>query len=87
MDLGAEKFIDFKASKDLTQDIRAATDGLGPLGAIVTAAHPAAYEQAIDYLRPGGTLVAVGLPGGGKLAADIFFTVFKVRRSLRWTSS
>jgi len=77
LDLGAEKFIDFKTSKDLVKDIQNATDGKGPLAAIVTAANPAAYEQAIDYLRPGGTLVAVGLPGGGKLAADIFFTVFK----------
>ncbi|KIJ37010.1 hypothetical protein M422DRAFT_232219 [Sphaerobolus stellatus SS14] len=75
--LGAEKFIDFKTSKNLVQDIRDATDGLGPLAAIVTAANPDAYAEAIDYLRPGGTLVAVGLPGGGKLAADIFFTVFK----------
>jgi alcohol dehydrogenase, propanol-preferring len=39
---------------------------------------PAAYAQAIDYLRCGGTLVAVGLPGGAKLGADIFFTVYKV---------
>lgn len=77
LDLGAEKFIDFKESKNLVADIKAATDGIGPLAAIVTAANPAAYEQAVDYLRPGGTLVAVGLPGGGKLAADIFFTVFK----------
>lgn len=79
LDLGARKFIDFKQSKNLVQDIRNATDG-GPLATIVTAAQSSAYAEAIEYLRPGGTLVAVGLPGGGKLEADIFFTVFKVYR-------
>lgn len=40
---------------------------------------PAAYMQAIDYIRCGGTLVVVGMPAGGKLGADIFYTVYKVR--------
>lgn len=75
--LGAEKWIDFKETKDLVKDIKEATGGLGPHSAVVTAASSPAYEQAIDYLRPGGTLMVVGLPGHGKLAADIFFTVTK----------
>lgn len=36
-----------------------------------------AYQQAIEYLRPGGKLMAVGLPGEATLNASIFFTVFK----------
>jgi len=75
--LGAEKWIDFKTTKDLVKDIQDATDGFGPHSAVVTAANSAAYEQAIAYLRPGGTLMVVGLPGAGKLSADIFFTVTK----------
>lgn len=75
--LGAERWIDFKETKDLVGDIRAATDGFGPHSAVVTAATSLAYEQAIDYLRPGGTLMVVGLPGKGKLNASIFFTVVK----------
>lgn len=75
--LGAEKWVDFRESKDLVADIKAATGGAGPNVAVVTATNSAAYEQAIDYLRPGGTLMMVGLPGQGKLAADIFFTVIK----------
>ncbi|KAI0792334.1 GroES-like protein [Abortiporus biennis] len=75
--LGAEKWIDFRETKDLVADIKAATGGQGPNAAVVTAANSAAYEQAIDYLRPGGYLMMVGLPGHGKLAADIFFTVIK----------
>lgn len=75
--LGAEKWIDFRETKDLVEDIKAATDGLGPHAAIVTAANSSAYEQAVDYLREGGTLMAVGLPGTAKLNASIFFTVVK----------
>lgn len=37
------------------------------------------YTQALDYLRSGATLMAVGLPGDATLNASIFFTVFKVR--------
>ncbi|KAG2076351.1 GroES-like protein [Suillus decipiens] len=35
------------------------------------------YTQAVEYLRPGGTLMALGLPGEAKLEASIFFIVFK----------
>jgi len=75
--LGAEKWIDFVESKDIVQAIRDATDGLGAHAAVVTTASSTGYEQAIDYLREGGTLVAVGLPGTAKLNASIFFTVLK----------
>lgn len=77
MKLGAEKWIDFKETKDLVKDIKDATDGYGPHTTIVTAATSKAYEQAVDYLRPGGTLMAVGLPAHASLTADIFFTVTK----------
>jgi propanol-preferring alcohol dehydrogenase len=36
--LGAEKWIDFRESKNLIADVVAATDGLGPHGVIVSAA-------------------------------------------------
>ncbi|OBZ72790.1 Alcohol dehydrogenase 1 [Grifola frondosa] len=75
--LGAEKWIDFKESKDVVKDIIEATDGLGAHAAVITAATSAAYAQAVDYLRMGGTLMAVGLPGHGKLSTDIFYTVTK----------
>lgn len=61
--LGAAAWIDFKESKDLIGDIKKATPGgLGPHAAVVAAAHESAYTQAIDYLRPSGTLVVVGMP-------------------------
>lgn len=82
--LGAESFIDFKQTKDLVADVKAATDGLGPHAAVVAASGAAAYEQALDYLRSRGTLVAVGLPGDTAIKANVFFTVF---RSLRIVGS
>ncbi len=36
----------------------------GSHGAIVTAASPKAFEQAIELLRPGGTCIYIGIPGG-----------------------
>ena len=77
MKLGAEKWVDFKETKDLVGDIRAATGGLGGHAAVVTAATGVAYAQAVDYLRHGGTLMVVGLPARASLSADIFFTVVK----------
>ncbi|KAJ7500498.1 chaperonin 10-like protein [Mycena galericulata] len=62
--LGAEKWIDFKTSKDLVKDVREAADGLGPHSAVIVASNPGPLDQAAQYLRPKGTLVAVGLPSG-----------------------
>ncbi|GJE85049.1 zinc-dependent alcohol dehydrogenase [Phanerochaete sordida] len=77
MKLGAEAWVDFRETKDLVGDIRRATGGEGPHTAVITAATSTAYEQAIDYLRPGGKLMVVGLPARASLNADIFFTVVK----------
>lgn len=77
LSLGAEAWIDFKETQDLVADVKRLTGGFGAHSAIVTAASPSGYTQAVDYLRPGGTLMAVGLPGSAALEASIFFTVLK----------
>jgi len=77
LELGADKWIDFQESKNLVEDIKAITGGLGAHSALVTAANSSGYKQAIEYLRGGGTLMAVGLPGNASLEASIFFTVYK----------
>jgi len=77
LSLGAEAWIDFKETQDLVEDIKRITGGLGAHSAVVTTADSSGYAQAADYLRPGGTLMAVGLPGTGNLEASIFFTVVK----------
>ncbi|KAJ3935747.1 MAG: chaperonin 10-like protein [Lentinula lateritia] len=75
--LGAEKWIDFKESKDTVKQVLDATDGLGAHSALVAASSSQGYEQAVEYLRPGGVLMCNGLPGSATLSASIFFTVFK----------
>ncbi|CAE7134736.1 unnamed protein product [Rhizoctonia solani] len=69
--LGAETFIDFKKSSNLVEAVKHAADGVGVHAAIVTSGSAAGYHQALQYLRPGGTLVAVGAPLGAKLELDI----------------
>ncbi|CAK5268039.1 unnamed protein product [Mycena citricolor] len=77
LELGAEKWIDFKECPDIVAEIRSITDGYGAHSAVVTTASSSGYHQAIEYLRGGGTLMVVGLPGHASLDAPIFFTVFK----------
>ncbi|PGH21290.1 hypothetical protein AJ80_03340 [Polytolypa hystricis UAMH7299] len=64
--LGADAFIDFTAFGDnaaLTQEVKSLTDG-GAHAILVNNSSMTAYDQAIDLLRYGGTLVCVGLPEG-----------------------
>ncbi|KIY47085.1 GroES-like protein [Fistulina hepatica ATCC 64428] len=74
---GAEAWIDFKETSDIVGAVKALTDGKGAHSAVVTTASPSGYTQAVDYLRSGGTLMAVGLPPSAKFEASIFWTVFK----------
>lgn len=48
--------------------------------AIVSASSGTAYEQAMEYIRPHGTVVAVGLPADAVIKAGVFFTVFHSKR-------
>ncbi len=54
--------------------------GRGAHAAIVTASGKEAYQQALSYIRPGGTLVAVGLPRDSTIEANVFRTVFEAKR-------
>jgi len=78
--LGAAAWIDFKEEKDIVAAVKKVTDGIGAHAAIVASASAGGYEQALEYLRPRGTLVAVGLPSDTKIKADVFFTVFDSKR-------
>jgi len=48
---GAEFFIDFKTTKNLVADIKAAAGGLGPHAAILASSSGEAYQEALEYLR------------------------------------
>lgn len=45
-----------------------------------TAATGEGYQTAMEYMRPHGTCVAVGLPPSAKISADVFWTVFLSKR-------
>jgi len=66
----------------LTCRVKAATpDGLGPHAAVVTGTTAAAYETAMAYIRPAGTVVAVGLPSReATIAANVAMTVLQKKR-------
>ncbi|KAF2015631.1 alcohol dehydrogenase [Aaosphaeria arxii CBS 175.79] len=66
--LGAEKFVDFTTVKDVQAEIMKITT-YGAHGVVVTAASKAGYDTAPQLLRPGGTMVAVGLPKDSSVIA------------------
>lgn len=59
--LGAEHYIDFLSCKDVAGEVQKITK-FGAHGVVVFAATKEAYATAPSFLRPGGTVVAVGLP-------------------------
>ncbi|GAA5996310.1 zinc-dependent alcohol dehydrogenase [Rhodotorula paludigena] len=80
---GADIFVDFKEHSGngaLIDEVKRVCGGVGPHAAIITSAGGAAYNDALEYLRPHGTLVAVGLPPDTYIKANVFFTVFKALR-------
>lgn len=60
-EIGAEEYIDFQSVKDLAAEVKRITT-YGAHGVVVTASTKEAYESAPSLLRPGGTMVVVGLP-------------------------
>lgn len=58
--VGADIVINGKTSSDVSKEIQDKTGGCH--GAVVTAVSKVAFNQAIDSVRAGGTVVAVGLP-------------------------
>ncbi|GAB7366277.1 hypothetical protein MBLNU230_g7834t1 [Neophaeotheca triangularis] len=59
--LGAEHFLDFKKTEDLPAEVLKLTT-YGAHGVIVFSASRASYATGPLLLRPGGTMVAVGIP-------------------------
>lgn len=74
--LGAEAFVDFLSSKDIVADIQKVTNG-GPHGVINVSVSEKAVSQSVEYVRPTGTVVLVGLPAGAKVVAPVFDSVVK----------
>ncbi|KAI8941984.1 hypothetical protein NX059_000094 [Plenodomus lindquistii] len=79
LQLGAEKFIDFTSATDIPSEILKITT-YGAHGVIVCAASKASYEQAPYLLRPGGTVVCVGIPKDPTVIAGALPTVMILKR-------
>ncbi|KAI2785512.1 alcohol dehydrogenase [Daldinia loculata] len=77
--LGATDYIDFTKSKNVVQDVKAATaDGFGPHAVLLLAVSEGPFQQASEYVRSRGTIVAVGMPAGAYLKAPVFDTVVRM---------
>ncbi|KIM92603.1 hypothetical protein OIDMADRAFT_139366 [Oidiodendron maius Zn] len=63
---GAELFLDITKfdPSSMVREVQASTDGLGCHAVIVCTASNKAYEQSLELLRFGGTVVCVGVPEG-----------------------
>lgn len=77
LELGAERWIDFRETVDLAADINSITEG-GAHAALVTAGGSAAYDIAAAYLRPKEYLMVVGkLPLNATLSIPILLIAAK----------
>ncbi|KAJ5263544.1 hypothetical protein N7478_011149 [Penicillium angulare] len=77
--LGAEAYVDFTKSKDLVADVKAATpEGLGAHAVLLLAVSEKPFQQAVEYARPRGAIVAIGLPGNAFLKAPVFDSVVRM---------
>ncbi|ODV94640.1 hypothetical protein PACTADRAFT_85870 [Pachysolen tannophilus NRRL Y-2460] len=76
LDLGAEKYIDFTKTKDIVKDVIAATDG-GPHAVINVSVSERAIDASVNYVRPTGTVVLVGLPAGAVCKSEVFSQVVR----------
>ncbi|KAK1140253.1 alcohol dehydrogenase [Aspergillus melleus] len=78
-ELGAEAYVDFSKSQDLVADVKAATpDGLGAHAVLLLAVAEKPFQQATEYVRSRGSVVAIGLPAGAFLRAPVFNTVVRM---------
>lgn len=78
--LGTSAFVDFAVSEDnLVRDVKAATaDGNGPHAVLLLAVSEKPFQQASEYVRSRGTVVAIGMPADAYLRAPVFQTVVRM---------
>ncbi|VEU22254.1 DEKNAAC103308 [Brettanomyces naardenensis] len=74
--LGAEAFIDFTKVPDVVKAVQEATNG-GPHGVINVSVSPKAMSQSVEYVRPLGKVVLVGLPADAVVDTKVFDHVIK----------
>lgn len=67
MKLGAQHYVDFQKSKDLVEDVKAASrDGLGPDAVLLVAVNEKPFQQAADVsTKSPGPLLRVSCKSNG----------------------
>lgn len=76
--LGASAYVDFLTSKDVVADVKKCTeDGLGPHAVLLVAVSEKPFQQATEYVRPRGTIIAIAMPANAFLKAPVFETVVR----------
>lgn len=79
LNLLVQVYIDYMKSANLVADVKAATPGgLGAHAVILLAVSEKPFQQAVEYVRPRGSIVAIGMPGNAYLKSPIFDTVVKM---------
>ncbi|ODV59777.1 zinc-dependent alcohol dehydrogenase [Ascoidea rubescens DSM 1968] len=74
--LGCEAYVDFTNSSNINDEIIKATDG-GPHGVINVSVSQQAIASSVEYVRPCGSVVLVGLPAGAVCQSLVFSHVVK----------
>jgi len=82
---GAEHF--FGLSEDPVAKAKEVTGGVGAKAVLVCSGSNAAYAQALDYLRWGGTFVAVGIPEGPPVSLPNAFPAVIMAKELMLVGS
>jgi propanol-preferring alcohol dehydrogenase len=74
-----QAYVDFLKSKNLVADVKAATPGgLGAHAVILLAVSEKPFQQATEYVRSRGTIIAIGLPPDAYLKAPVLNTVVRM---------
>ncbi|MFO8060662.1 MAG: L-threonine 3-dehydrogenase, partial [Bacillota bacterium] len=68
--MGADAVIDVK-SEDVVSRVRDLTGGVGVDGVLEMSGHPAAIDQAMKMVRPGGRVSLLGVPSGSQVSLDV----------------
>lgn len=77
--LGAVSYVDFTTSESVPDDVRAAThDGLGPQAVLLITEEDKPFQQAMAYVRSGGSIVCIGMPAGTSVGLPIFEAVTRM---------
>lgn len=76
---GINDFIDYKEG-NVVEKVKALTGGRGAHACVVVASGGEAYNQALSFLRPHGSVVCVGLPKATEINASVFHTVLNAHK-------